>query len=96
MQDELRALELQLHRMDQFDAEHRATYLKTRELDDDLIGDRGKLMGEIAKKLKEYGMLTSFLFYPFIFLPVSTVFLPWLSPGDGVSRLATSTNLGRT
>ncbi|KAH7635317.1 hypothetical protein B0T09DRAFT_370564 [Sordaria sp. MPI-SDFR-AT-0083] len=57
MQDELRALEVQLHRMDQFDAEHRATVLKTREVDDDRLGARGRLMEEIAEKLKKYGEL---------------------------------------
>ncbi|KAK1774852.1 hypothetical protein QBC45DRAFT_24718 [Copromyces sp. CBS 386.78] len=56
MQDELRALEVQLHRMDQFDAKHRATLLKTREVDDDRLGRRGRLMEEIAEKLKKYGM----------------------------------------
>ncbi|KAJ4404670.1 hypothetical protein N0V85_004832 [Neurospora sp. IMI 360204] len=56
MQDELRALEVQLHRMDQFDAKHRATFLKTREVDDDRLGARGRLMEEIAEKLKKYGM----------------------------------------
>lgn len=57
MQDELRALELQLHRMDLHDARNRAIFLKTREMDDDRLKVRGRLMEEIAEKLKTYGEL---------------------------------------
>ena len=64
MQDELRALELQLHRMDQYDAKHRAVFLKSREVDDDRLGARGRLMEKIAEKLKKYGMVTQFLLCP--------------------------------
>lgn len=62
MQDELRTLELGLHRMDLHDAENRAIFLRTREMDDDRLGVRGRLMEEIAEKLKKYGTYVQLLF----------------------------------
>lgn len=80
MQDELRALELQLHRMDLHDARNRAIFLKTREMDDDRLKVRGRLMEEIAEKLKTYGMLYFLFPYFLVFQQCSSV---QPDPGDG-------------
>ncbi|KAK3955217.1 hypothetical protein QBC32DRAFT_380493 [Pseudoneurospora amorphoporcata] len=88
MQDELRALEVQLHRMDQFDAKHRATLLKTREVDDDRLGRRGRLMEEIAEKLKKYGMN--------IWFPLVTIISGASATSSECELLTISNNLANT
>ena len=58
LQDEVRALEAQLYRMDEVDRVKAPDLLKSRELDDYILGVRSQLMAEIRGKLKEYGTST--------------------------------------
>lgn len=61
-QDELRALEERLDRLDQKDNEDEKTrrFLKSRDLDDKRNGPRKVLLETIETKFKEYGALIIF------------------------------------
>lgn len=83
MQDELRELERKLHLMDQYDLKHRPLFLKTREVDDTRLRVRGRLMAEIAEKLKKYGTNIPLVFL--LFRGFSSVSCLWLDC-DGVAN----------
>lgn len=56
LQDELRALETQLWRMDEKARSSTPDALRCREIDDAYDGRRKKLMQRIQEKLKQYGL----------------------------------------
>lgn len=59
LQDELRALETQLWRMDEKDRVNNPGGLRGRELDDMDVGLRKKILERIQQKLMQYGKLSS-------------------------------------
>lgn len=55
LQDDLRSLEVRLWEMDDYDRTHRPKLPKSRQMDDESIGERGKLIERIRDKLLNYG-----------------------------------------